>query len=167
MDSKATKTGDPSKLTHKQRQFVREYLIDRNATQAAIRCGYSAKTAKQQGSRLLSYADIQAAIEVGNAKAAERAELTVAGVLNDIKTVVSRCMQQEPVLDKDGNPTGEYRFEASPALKGLELLGRHLSIWNDKTTIKGDANDPLTVVLKGIQGAAFKPVKSTIDEDEE
>lgn len=156
MDSKATKTGDPSKLTQKQRQFVREYLIDRNATQAAIRCGYSAKTAKQQGSRLFTNADIQAAIEAGNAKAAERAELTVAGVLADIKTVVSRCMQEEPVLDKDGNPTGEYRFEASPALKGLELLGRHLSIWNDKSEVKHSVDVGVAALISQLQGTKLK-----------
>ena len=43
-----------AKLTEKQQRFVEEYLIDLNATQAAIRAGYSAKTADQQGSRMLS-----------------------------------------------------------------------------------------------------------------
>lgn len=155
MDSKA-KPGDPSKLTHKQRQFVREYLIDRNATQAAIRCGYSERTARQQGSRLLSNADIQAAIEAVNVKAAERSEITVAGILADIKTVVSRCMQEEAVLDKDGNPTGEYRFEASPALKGLELLGRHLSIWNDKSEVKHSVDTNVAALIAQLQGTKLR-----------
>lgn len=51
------------KLTLKQERFVAEYLIDLNATQAAIHAGYSERTAKQQGSRLLTNADVSAAVE--------------------------------------------------------------------------------------------------------
>ena len=50
------------KLTPKQERFVQEYLIDLNATQAAIRAGYSAKTAEQQGYQLLQKPSVQAAI---------------------------------------------------------------------------------------------------------
>lgn len=53
-------------LTAKQAQFVREYLIDLNATQAAIRCGYSAKTAYSQGQRLLK--DVEVAAEIDRLK---------------------------------------------------------------------------------------------------
>lgn len=166
MDSKATKTGDPSKLNEKQRQFVREYLIDLNATQAAIRCGYSERTARQQGSRLLSNADIQAAVEQAKSARAEKTGISQEYVLDVIHQTVQRCLQAEPVRDKEGNPTGEYKFDASAVLKGAELLGRHLGTWNDKLKVQGDADNPLTLVLKGIQGAAFKPVKTPIDEDE-
>lgn len=51
-----------AKLTEKQQRFVEEYLIDLNATQAAIRAGYSAKTADQQGSRMLANVKVQQAI---------------------------------------------------------------------------------------------------------
>lgn len=50
------------KLTPKQRLFVQEYLVDLNATAAARRSGYSKKTAKSQGQRLLTKVDIKAAI---------------------------------------------------------------------------------------------------------
>lgn len=53
-----------AKLTEKQQRFVEEYLIDLNATQAAIRAGYSAKTADQQGSRMLANVKVQQAISV-------------------------------------------------------------------------------------------------------
>lgn len=53
---------DPKPLTPRQAMFVREYLVDLNSTQAAIRAGYSERTAKQQGSRLLTNDDVQAAI---------------------------------------------------------------------------------------------------------
>lgn len=67
-------------MTPKQATFAREYAIDKNATQAAIRAGYSAKTAKQQGQRLLTNVDVRAEVERTLAKGAERVELTVASV---------------------------------------------------------------------------------------
>lgn len=67
-------------LTDKQRRFAEEYLLDSNATQAAIRAGYSAKTAEQQGSRLLSNVKVRAHVNGLQAKVSERVELTVAGV---------------------------------------------------------------------------------------
>lgn len=67
-------------LTDKQAAFAQEYAIDKNATQAAIRAGYSAATAKQQGARLLTNVDIRAEIERTLAKSAEKVELTVAGI---------------------------------------------------------------------------------------
>lgn len=70
-----------AELTAKQAQFVREYLIDLNATQAAIRCGYSAKTAEQQGSRLLRNAQVKDAIEQARADRSEKTNITAAWVL--------------------------------------------------------------------------------------
>jgi len=61
-------------LTPKQQAFVAEYIVDKNATQAAIRAGYSAKTAQEQSSRLLSNVMVQAAIDGLLAKAVERSE---------------------------------------------------------------------------------------------
>jgi hypothetical protein len=68
-------------LTPRQARFVAEYLIDLNATQAAIRAGYSAKTAEQQGPRLLGYAQVAAAIQKAQAKRAEQTEITAEEVL--------------------------------------------------------------------------------------
>lgn len=67
----------------KIKAFAREYLIDLNATQAAIRAGYSARTAKQQGQRLLTRDDVQAAIQSAMAKRAQRTEITADKVLNE------------------------------------------------------------------------------------
>jgi len=55
-------------LTPKQHRFVAEYLVDLNASQAALRAGYSARTAPQQGSRLLKNAQVQAAIAAQQAQ---------------------------------------------------------------------------------------------------
>jgi phage terminase small subunit len=67
-------------VTPKQEKFVQEYLVDMNATQAAIRAGYSAKTAQEQGSRLLSNVMVQAALNRYRAASAERTEMSVASV---------------------------------------------------------------------------------------
>ncbi|MCD1644151.1 terminase small subunit [Aurantimonas coralicida] len=71
-------------LTPKQERFVQEYLVDLNATQAAIRTGYSAKTAKQQGQRLLTNADVQAAVSAAREEASERSGVTIERALQEM-----------------------------------------------------------------------------------
>lgn len=68
--------GKPTKLTPKQRRFVEEYLVDLNATQAAIRAGYCAKTAESQASRLLRNVKVAAAIHEAAQTRAERTKIT-------------------------------------------------------------------------------------------
>lgn len=68
-------------LSPKQAMFVKEYLVDLNGTQAAIRAGYSAKTADVQASRLLANAKVQAAIQEAMSKRSERVEITADMVL--------------------------------------------------------------------------------------
>lgn len=72
------------KLTAKQQRFVEEYLIDLNATQAAIRAGYSKKTAEQQASRLLSNVKVQTAIQSAMNARSKRTEITADNVLQEI-----------------------------------------------------------------------------------
>ena len=129
-------------MTPKQQRFVQEYLVDLNATQAAVRAGYSEKTARSQGQRLLTNVDIAMAIEVGQAKRSERTEVTQDYVLNSIVETIERCKQAEPVKYQNGEPVfidtpdGDvaraYKFNATAVLKGLELLGRHLAMFTDK-----------------------------------
>jgi phage terminase small subunit len=72
------------KLTPKQAMFVREYLIDLNATKAAERAGYSKRTANAQGSRLLANVSVAAAISAKSQKRAEKLEITADRVLNEL-----------------------------------------------------------------------------------
>jgi len=72
------------KLTDKQAQFVREYLVDLNAKQAAIRCGYSEKSAETQGSRLYRNGEVRSAIETAIAKRADKSGITAERVLAEI-----------------------------------------------------------------------------------
>lgn len=68
---------DVAQLSERQQRFVDAYLVDPNATKAAIAAGYSAATAKQQGSRLLTNVDVAAALAKRQQKAADRADLTL------------------------------------------------------------------------------------------
>lgn len=63
-------------MNRKQQRFVEEYLIDYNATQAAVRAGYSVKTANEQGARLLAKASIKALVEEGMKKIGSKLEIT-------------------------------------------------------------------------------------------
>jgi phage terminase small subunit len=76
-----------NELTSKQRAFVREYLIDLNATQAAIRAGYSAKTASSQGERLLRNVEVDKAISAAMKLRAERTDITADRVLNELAKI--------------------------------------------------------------------------------
>lgn len=73
-----------SNLTEKQKRFVEEYLIDLNATQAAIRAGYSEKTARQVASQNLSKLNIQDAIQKGMKERSERTKVTQDEVLKEL-----------------------------------------------------------------------------------
>ena len=112
--------------------FCKEYLKDFNATRSAIAAGYSKKTAKSQGQRLLTNVDVAEYLKYQITKRADKVDLSVEMVLKDLMELKSRCMQQVPVLDKDGNETGEWKFEHTGATKSLELLGKHLAMFTDK-----------------------------------
>lgn len=79
--------GKPIKLSAKHARFVQEYMIDLNATQAARRAGYSPKTARAQGSALLTNPVIQAAIAARQEKRAQRLEVTADRVLEELALI--------------------------------------------------------------------------------
>lgn len=135
-DKAKRKQPDTEGLTEKQAEFVRQYLVDLNAKQAAIRAGYSAKTAEQQGSRLLGYAKVLAAIEAAKGERVERTQITQDWVLERLVENVERAMQAEPVYDHEGEPTGEYRYAGNVANKALELIAKHLGMFTEKVEHK-------------------------------
>ncbi|MER9452063.1 terminase small subunit [Mesorhizobium sp. M0254] len=145
-------------MTPKQEQFVREYLIDLNATQAAIRCGYSAKTANREGARLLSKAVIKAAIDAARVERSQETKIDAAWVLkrladeavadiNDLYTdsgaikpvsewpliwrqgLVAGIKHQE-LRDGEGNRTGEFIVDVklSDLIRRIELIGKHVGV---------------------------------------
>jgi len=130
-------------LTPRQQKFIDEYMISPNATQAAIRAGYSPKDADVQGPRLLGNVRIARVIEERQAVIAAKAAVSQEYVLVNLKDVVARCLQAEPVYDKFGHPTGEFAFDSKGATAALQLLGKYLGIFIDRKEITGPNGGPL------------------------
>ena len=140
-------------LTPKQQRFVEEYLIDLNATQAAIRAGYSPRTANEQGAQNLAKLSISEAIAEAQAKREERTQITQDYVLTNIQKVIERCMQVQQVDNcltqtEDGELAQAFMFKEQGALKGLELLGKHLGMFKDKIEHTGKDGGPIDLSLK-------------------
>ena len=95
---------DHPKLTPKQAQFVQEYLIDLNATQAAIRAGYSPKTATAQASRMLTNVHMQDALAAAQLARAQRVHVTQDAVLAEI-AVLQHSDVTHYHIDDHGNVT--------------------------------------------------------------
>ena len=123
------------KLTKKQEMFCKEYLKDLNATQAAIRAGYSKKTADRIGHENLKKLDISEKIQELMDKRSNKVEITANNVLESILRTRDTCEQYLLV-------EGEYGKEINNvALNGLtknnELLGKHMKLFTDKIEHSG------------------------------
>lgn len=138
------------KLTKKQEMFVEEYIIDLNATQAAIRAGYSKKTAGQIGEQNLKKLEIQ---QVINEKLAEKKEklimkqdeilerLTQQGrrEATDYQVVIT----EKPVTNEKGDVVAieklpeivEVPTQNKDVIKALETLGKYYVMWTDKQEV--------------------------------
>lgn len=175
-------------VNKRQRQFCDEYLIDLNATQAAIRAGYSEKYAHTNANKLLQITTIKSKIDELMAERARRTEITQDKVLRELAIIAfsnaadyAAVIEREAVmevdghqvklLDDDGNPimyrtvepvltaelTEEQRralsvikkgrdgFEVKPydKVRALELLGKHLGMFQDKVEVTGEVNNPM------------------------
>jgi phage terminase small subunit len=106
-----------AKLTAKQEMFCREYLIDLNATQAAIRAGYSKDTANVIGCENLTKPNIQEYIHILVEERKKRVEITADDVLADVLETRKQAAELDRLAER---------------LKANELLGKHLKMWTDK-----------------------------------
>ena len=109
-----------SELTDKQAMFVTEYLVDLNATQAAIRAGYSEKTAGAIGQENLRKPTIYAAVAEARAKQAKHTEITAAMVLEGL------------LAETQGG-------QQSGRIAAWGWIGKHLAMFTDKVRHDGDA----------------------------
>lgn len=91
-------------MTPKQQLFVAEYLVDLNATQAAIRAGYSPATAEQQGCRLLRNVQVKAAVDEQTAQRAGKLEITAERVLRELALIGFANMSDYMRVGADGDP---------------------------------------------------------------
>ena len=168
------------KLTAKQEIFVREYLIDLNATQAAIRAGYSAKTAQWIGPQQLTKSHVATAIQAQMDKRAAKIEISAEKVLQEIAKMAFANVQD--LYDEHGilKPISELPRDVAASIQSvkvnlteacaiqevklwdkkgsLELLGKHLVLFSDKTEVKHSGTvavaPELTLVLNGVKDAA-------------
>lgn len=162
-----------AKLTAKQARFVEEYLIDLNATQAAIRAGYSEKTANEQGARLLANVSIKEAIDAGKSERSNETKIDAQWVLNRLaeeatadvadlyyedgaikpvhewpkiwrQGLVAGVKHQE-LRDHEGNRTGEFIVDVklSDRIRRLELIGKHVGVKAFEETLNVKGLDTL------------------------
>lgn len=164
------------KLSARQAAFVAEYLVDLNATQAAIRAGYSAKTAQEQSSRLLSNVIVEAAIAKAQAKRAEKTGINAEWVLTRLASEVTADLadlydtngaikpihdwpliwrqglvagiKHQEIKDSEGNATGDYVVEVklSDRIKRIELIGKHVDVQAFKDQVSHSGVLNLTVM---------------------
>ena len=152
-----------AKLTEKQKRFVEEYLIDLNATQAAIRAGYSVKTANEQGAQNLAKLSIKEEISKAMAERSKRTginqdrvimELAKIAFINandlidpsdaSVRSNASKddlaCIQSVKVKQSfsDKGDITEREVKLNDKMKALELLGKHLGMWKDKVELEGE-----------------------------
>lgn len=156
-------------MTKKQKRFVEEYLIDLNATQAAIRAGYSVDSASEIGYENLIKPDIQTAIAKAMAERSKRtgvnqdrvilelarlAFVRMTDIVDDkvkIKTTATEddlsCIEgiKYKQSKSDTGTSVEREVKIGSKIKALELLGKHLGMWNDKL----DVNVAIPIVISG------------------
>lgn len=126
-------------VNRKQKRFADEYLIDCNATQAAIRAGYSPKTANEQGNRLLANVSISTYIEqqleqIHNAKTADAQEVL------EYLTAVMRGEHTEQALRLIGEGIQEIdtmEVSAKDRIKAAELIGKRYGMFKDGINVSG------------------------------
>lgn len=95
-------------LTPRQQRFVDEYLVDLNGTQAAIRAGYSPKTANEQAARLLAHVSVSAAVQAAKDKRSERTEITQDMVLKELAKLGFANMHDYMRIGRDGDPVLDF-----------------------------------------------------------
>jgi len=162
-------------MTPKQQAFVDEYLIDLNATQAAIRAGYSPDTAEQQGSRLLLMnVEVMAAVRAAKAERSERTKVDADWLLlrlteeaeADLSDLYDEAgallpVKQWPLIwrrglvagieaveerDEKGNVVGiVQKVKLSDRLKRIELIGKHVDVGAFEDRVKHTGSMGITV----------------------
>lgn len=154
-----------SKLTDKQKTFVEEYLVDLNATQAAIRAGYSERSAHNIASRLLKRDDIKDAIREAMHERSERTKVTADRVILEISRVAFANMSDyaawagNTLVIKDSATLSEdaiagiaevtehrsemgstIKFKLHDKIKALEMLCKHLGLYDDGAHVTVNQN---------------------------
>lgn len=124
------------KLTLKQQRFVDEYIISGNATQAAIKAGYSKKTANRIATENLSKPVIKTAIDKRNAEIQSEKTMDMQEVMELLASIARGETTEETVTNK--GDVIETATRNSDKLRALELIGKRFGAWTDKKEISGN-----------------------------
>ncbi|MFY0682604.1 MAG: terminase small subunit [Thalassovita sp.] len=158
-------------LNEKQKRFAQEYITDLNATQAAIRAGYSEKTAYSAGQRLLKKVEVQSSIQKAQAKRSKRTEITQDRVLqelarigfSDIRNAVAwggkalEDKEEERGFPVELRPSGEIDEDTAAAISEVSLTGQGVKI---KMHDKLNALDKLARHLGMLNGSGAKDAEA-------
>lgn len=147
------------KLTEKQKRFVAEYIKDYNATQAAIRAGYSEQTAYSQGNRLLKYVDIKKAIKAVQDEIRKK-NIAEAIEVEEFLSLAMRGEIEEEVVVTENIGDGESRarvfkkqISAKERIKAAELLGKRYALFTEKVDMDVDVGtEKLDSILRQLKG---------------
>jgi phage terminase small subunit len=120
----------PKRNADKRLAFVREYLVDGNGAQAAIRAGYSSRTARQQASELLTKPDIAKAIAQGRKKLQKKAGITREQVIQGLRREA----------DGQGPDTN-----SKARVSALTQLGKHLGMFTERKELSGPDGGPIQI----------------------
>lgn len=127
------KPGQP--LTEQQEKFALEYLVDLNARQAAIRAGYSEKTAASQASRLLTNVNIQKLISEGRKKLAHKTEITVERILTEYARIAFMDIRDAYTEDGKLKPIQDMPKDVAAAISGIDFEAMFEGSGEDKTRV--------------------------------
>ena len=163
---------EEEKVPTREERFVAEYLVDGIGKRAAIRAGYSPKSAESQASRLLSKAKVRARIEKALAEQSRRTGITADRVLKELAkcafaditdvanaasatlkddaqrddTAAIKSIRVKTIPSEDGDIV-EREIEMMDKTKSLELLGKHFNLFQDRVKLTGDKAEPIQVIF--------------------
>lgn len=146
-----------AELTDKQRKFVSEYLVDLNATQAAIRAGFSERTAGSMAQKLVAKSHIQEAIKAAQSQREKRTLVTVDYVVSSLREVAERCLQKSPVTNAKGKQVQDeqgrdvWKFDSAGANRALELLGKHVNAFGERKE-ETPEDTPVAIEVRVVNG---------------
>lgn len=123
-----------ARLTDKQRRFVGEYLVDLNATAAAVRAGYKNQ---DSGRQLIAKSHVAAAIAEAQNERSRRTNITADRVLNELASIAF----------DEGDDGKDSRLRYVNKLRALELLGKHLGLFERERQSADDENEQTGVVV--------------------
>ena len=141
-----------SELSGKHERFCQEYVIDYNGTQAAIRTGYAEASAKQTAYKLLQREDINNRVRELQSEQVKRLGISQDFVVLEMLDTYKSCREATPVKEWDYDAgefveTGKYQFDSKGALKALEMIGKHLGMFDKKSAQPHDEKSNLLDML--------------------